>query len=409
MNSNTNYKIAVIGNGPAGIASIGQLLSHNISPILWIDSSFTGGRLQHYQKVPSNTKVSIFEGFINECPVFTQFTSLEGAENPLSHYSGMDKDKGCSLKYAYDQLLTLTNNIKKYYGDKVDFVTGFVESLTKEGNTWNLDIKNQNQESLKFEAKGVILATGSQPRVFPKGKSIAELYGYRDQNNCLLPQEIDLDESLDSEILKNKVNHEDTVAIIGSSHSSMVVIKNLIQLGINSPKKIYCLYIQPLKFAEYMEEGWILNDNTGLKGEVADWVRNQLMKGLVPNVEMIYMKNHEEQKKIFTEYIKNCSKIIYTIGFSRNPLPKIYKKQELELVQVIDESITYNKKTSEIQTVCDGNKVNLEGLYGFGIAWPEEVQDPRGNVELAVGLFKFIKFTQRVVPEIIEKQINKEI
>lgn len=37
-----------------------------------------------------------------------------------------------------------------------------------------------------------------------------------------------------------------------------------------------------------------------------------------------------------------------------------------------------------------GNMLGHKGLYGCGIAFPEQVTDPVGNVEFAVGLFKFM-------------------
>lgn len=40
-----------------------------------------------------------------------------------------------------------------------------------------------------------------------------------------------------------------------------------------------------------------------------------------------------------------------------------------------------------------------KGLFGMGIAFPERVTDPVGNVEYAVGLFKFMKGAKRMVPE----------
>ena len=40
----------------------------------------------------------------------------------------------------------------------------------------------------------------------------------------------------------------------------------------------------------------------------------------------------------------------------------------------------------------------IRGLYGAGIAWPNRVTDPEGNVEYAVGLAKFMSFLKEVVP-----------
>ena len=53
------YSWAVIGAGPAGIISVGQLLEHGVSDyeILWIDPEFSPGRMgKYYGKVPSNQK-----------------------------------------------------------------------------------------------------------------------------------------------------------------------------------------------------------------------------------------------------------------------------------------------------------------------------------------------------------------
>ncbi len=38
------------------------------------------------------------------------------------------------------------------------------------------------------------------------------------------------------------------------------------------------------------------------------------------------------------------------------------------------------------------------GLFGVGIAFPEETTDRFGNVEFSVGLWKFMTYLERVVP-----------
>ena len=55
----------------------------------------------------------------------------------------------------------------------------------------------------------------------------------------------------------------------------------------------------------------------------------------------------------------------------------------------------YNHETAEFSDK-EGN--TIPGLYGAGIAYPEKVVDPEGNVEYAVGLAKFMKYLKRVVP-----------
>jgi hypothetical protein len=49
-----------------------------------------------------------------------------------------------------------------------------------------------------------------------------------------------------------------------------------------------------------------------------------------------------------------------------------------------------------------GGQGYLDGLFGAGIASPERVTDRVGNVESAVGWFKFMPFVERVAPDWLE-------
>lgn len=46
------FKALVVGSGPAGVAAIGKLLDLGVNPILWVDQTFTCGRLESYRQVP---------------------------------------------------------------------------------------------------------------------------------------------------------------------------------------------------------------------------------------------------------------------------------------------------------------------------------------------------------------------
>ena len=73
------YKAAVIGAGPSGLAITGTLLDRIASnaagnaahgKVLWIDPNFTGGRLNKFKNVPSNTKVNLFVKYAETCESF---------------------------------------------------------------------------------------------------------------------------------------------------------------------------------------------------------------------------------------------------------------------------------------------------------------------------------------------------
>lgn len=87
-------------------------------------------------------------------------------------------------------------------------------------------------------------------------------------------------------------------------------------------------------------------------------------------------------------HLKDCTHVVQAIGFHPNEIPVLDRGGErLE--------IKYNNQTGGFEDP-DGKQVR--GLYAAGIAFPEKVVDPEGNVEFAVGLAKFMKFLKRVVP-----------
>jgi hypothetical protein len=83
-------------------------------------------------------------------------------------------------------------------------------------------------------------------------------------------------------------------------------------------------------------------------------------------------------------------------------------KSGLKEIIVEEKNVTYNNKTSEVQILEEGNRKTLEGLYGCGIAWPEQTVDPKGNVEYAVGLAKFMNHAIRVIPEVVLRNLRMQ-
>jgi cation diffusion facilitator CzcD-associated flavoprotein CzcO len=64
----------VVGAGPAGIAAVGKLIDHGISPkkIGWIDPDFQVGDLgKKWSQVSSNTTVDLFIRFLKNCKAFS--------------------------------------------------------------------------------------------------------------------------------------------------------------------------------------------------------------------------------------------------------------------------------------------------------------------------------------------------
>ncbi|MBX9705969.1 MAG: pyridine nucleotide-disulfide oxidoreductase, partial [Gammaproteobacteria bacterium] len=136
-------------------------------------------------------------------------------------------------------------------------------------------------------------------------------------------------------------------------------------------KKIINFYQGALRFAVYLDD-FILFDNTGLKGETAKWTRENIDGKVSDRLERIW--SNDGNVKAF---LPQCTKSVQAIGFGRRNI----------LIEGLP-VVTYNDKSGII----------APGLFGCGIAFPETTVDPFGNVEASVGLWKFMKYLNRVVP-----------
>lgn len=99
--------------------------------------------------------------------------------------------------------------------------------------------------------------------------------------------------------------------------------------------------------------------------------------------------SHADETDTYTRELADCEYICQAIGYKVDALPEL---------RVEGKAVTpaFDHLTGGFTAKEDGAR--LPGLYGAGIAFPERVTDPEGNVEYAVGLFKFMKFLKKVTP-----------
>jgi alpha-1,3/alpha-1,6-mannosyltransferase len=162
------------------------------------------------------------------------------------------------------------------------------------------------------------------------------------------------------------------------------------------PRKIINFYRSPLKFAEYLPNDVIKHDNTGLKGEVSEWVRTNLVdcdsdassiECLDGMVGRINLSSYPNEKEAYA--VNKCDVMISAIGYERNPLPTIVY-DGIELLS--NKNFDYDDKGF---IHVDGKR--LEGLQGCGIAFPQRVLDVDGTPELSVGFWKFIRYIDQII------------
>ena len=405
------YEAVVVGAGPAGITAMGNLLENGVKPILWIDKAFNGGRInQYYREVPSNTKVKLFIDFATATAPFRDVandTSTHAKEPSTNEHAQvakhdksdklqplrmLDADKGCQLSYAADMSLMLTQGLMKYPG-----VTGHVgtvdEAFLNEDSplsAWTIHVKNQTQGSDASEAhtKRLILCTGATPTDPPLPVEIPGLE-HLHLDDALSPTKL-------SEIMMKR--GPTTVAVIGASHSSVLILRNLVDLSLQHKNdlKVKWFTRHPIRYAEY-EEGFIALDNTGLKGEAAVWARENLEPETMPHkptgrviTKVAYEKGKEKQ--VYVEHLPGCDFVVQAIGFQANPIPILKARDGKHITPQFDHDKGW------FNFVRNGEQMRLPGLYGAGIAFPERVIDRKyGHEEMNVGFFKFMKAVKKWV------------
>ena len=341
--SKHSFEWAIIGAGPAGIASIGQLINNGVKPqeILWIDPKFRVGDFgELWSNVSSNTRVKLFNDFLSHCKSFKY-----DEKEKIFELENLPIAETCKLGYMVEPLAFVTQQLRQ----QVNCIESSVEKLRLYDKKWNMTL----HDGQICSSKNVILATGAVPRSMPETEGVETIHMY---------------DALDIDKLAKKVNKDDTVAVFGSSHSAVILLRDLLDLGV---KEVINFYREPLRFAVQLDD-WILFDNTGLKGNTAVWAREYL-NGKMPNRLKRMISNDEN----VAQNLPICSKVIYAIGFNpRSPIIEDYPNYK------------YNPY----------NGIIAPGLFGVGIGFPESKTDRYGNTELSVGLWKFMVYLDRAVP-----------
>lgn len=335
------YAWTVIGAGPAGIAAVGRLLDQGIAPerIAWIDPAFAAGDIgRKWRPVSSNTHLALFLDYFNGSSAF------RFSEAPPMPLLEIDLQETCALALVADPLVWITHHLC----ERVNVFQTMATALSLERRQWRIETDQREVTS-----KNVILAVGAVPKKLS--------YPYLDE----IPVEV----ALDPEKLAEQSLAGATVAVFGSSHSTMIALPHLLRHPV---EKVINFYRSPLRYAVYFDD-WILFDDVGLKGRAAVWARENI-DGVFPDrLERCWISSPH-----FDEKLAECDRVVYTVGFERRRLPETRQWGELE----------YNSH----------NGILAPGLFGLGIAFPEYGPDPYGYGQYRVGLKKFMDYLHSVLP-----------
>lgn len=339
------FEWSVVGAGPAGISTVGTLLDEGVEPgsIVWIDPAFRVGDFGLlWGNVPSNTKVGDFYQMLTACRSF----QFDGSSRfALDEFP---KTEWCDLHYVTEPLQAITETLRDKVPSRCDFVT----RCDSGAEGWRVQLRGGDT----FSARNVVLAVGARPRTL-------DLPGL---------QTIPLDAAMDRERLSAFCDSTDTVAVFGSSHSAILAMQILVERC--DVAGIVNFYRSPLRYAvQFADERWA-NYDTGLKGKVAAWARDNFGDArLPPKLKRVYVDG-----RLPPEELRRCTKAIYAIGFEPRSEPVVDGKTKL----------THDPSTGVI----------APGLFGCGFAFPEIATDEFGKPVERVGLIRFARYLARVVP-----------
>jgi len=337
----SSFQWGVVGAGPAGILTVGKLIDCGVDPrqIAWVDPKFKVGDFGLlWRDVSSNTKVKLFVDFLEGVKSF-RFDFA-----PPFDLLKLDSEDTCDLSYMADPLQWVSDHLM----ETVKPFNAIAHHIHLSDRAWHIDLDRK-----KITAKNVVLAVGCEPKILPFSGV----------------ETVPLQEALSRTQIANVCQADDAVAVFGSSHSAILVIKNLIESGV---KRVVNFYLEPLRYAVELDD-WILFDNTGLKGQAAHWARDYIDGQRPKNLER-YISSEEH----INQYLPECNKAVYAVGFERRHLPIVAGL----------ESVHYNPQSGII----------APGLFGIGIGFPECHENPFGIKEYAVGLWKFLKYIDRIMP-----------
>ncbi|KAE8372365.1 pyridine nucleotide-disulfide oxidoreductase-domain-containing protein [Aspergillus bertholletiae] len=378
----------VVGAGPAGLAVIGNLLEKQLGgKIAWVDPYFQAGRVnQKYREVPSNTKVGLFQAYATAVQPFRTVINNTRIPSPFSTMAKLDQEKTCHLHHAADMVRALTEGITKM--EQVYACRGHVTAanLVEKTSSWTVRIQRADSlDEVEVITPRLILCTGSSPTEVPIpvcGQHIERL----DLDVVLKPSDL---------VSYLPRNEPQTVGVVGASHSAILALLNLVDLARSTHPQLRIKWFtrHPLRYAEYMD-GWILRDNTGLKGSAADFARQQLEEDKLPQSEAgrfitkVDCGGGQEAAQ-YERHLPSCTHLVQAVGFTRHPIPELSMSSYPLDPEFDSGSGGFHDATGRV----------VPGLHGAGIAFPERVVDPYGNVEYAVGFWKFMKFIKKVSPQ----------
>lgn len=358
----SNINFLIVGAGPAALCAVPVLLKAGVpaAEILWIDTHFKlgdfGTVLSHGSSVPGNTAVNSYRRVIDG--IYKILPVLPCPEPGLFDFHSLDSNYVCPLKLAAAPFLHIMNQLEAV----VPRLRGKVKSIKTCEDGFRVTVASAHNTAAELQVRRIILATGARPRkIFPpiQYQDIQEIPA----NTAFILSEL-------CQFLEQQKEVK-TVAVIGSSHSAALAAMHLLQLGYKVKQFLNKKYLfaapaissEGISFTQY--------DNTGLKGEVAQFTRTLLEESNQFSSKISYQL--QQNSAAFNYSLQDCSHFVAAIGYEATP--------SLLVDGLSLHDLKHNDQSTEFH--------DKPGLFGIGIAFPQRKQALSGESELAVGIGKF--------------------
>jgi len=329
------FKIAIVGLGPAGIFTLASLPEEILPETLVLERSCIGGDMSSlYGGVIANITKEWFMKTLKTIPKwadqsFPEFDAYEDKEPP---------------KLA--DVCKILRRLIKPDIQKAHLHTTSLSNLIQTEEGWSLVTPKET-----YRAKKVILCLGATPKTM----------------DLPLPT-IPLPIALAVDQLTHVVAPTDTIVVFGTSHSGVLVLKNLKQLGC---RNVFAVYRGKDPFTISTNEA--MGEGLKLSGAlVANEIKNNEWGDLVPT-----LINYDDFARIY-RILSKAHAVIYAIGFE----PRTF---------------TYTNKDGTCVPLTD----TTPGVYGFGIGRPRIGKTAAGEIFTDIGFEGFIKAIQAELPDIL--------
>lgn len=350
-----------VGAGPANICGIAKVLASGVpeSSIRWIDRcgfhvGDFGSILSIGSSVPGNTAVSEYQA-VNQT-----IYSILGIHPPTGTFAidSMSPSFTCSLKDATAPMQLISNELRA----KVDAREGEVINIDEVDEGLQFTLKSSDGQIEQWISKRGILATGARPKPVNLPKQHASI--------CMIDPTIAFIESSVATYLAENPGIKN-VAVIGSSHSAALAVMHLLKAGLTVKHFMNKEYRYACQVVSIDGKKYTQFDNTGLKGEVAVFTRSLLSETSKLHHKNYYRylgKNTTETMQLMDNHLEGCTHAVAAIGYEASSTLLVNGR--------LLTSLRHNNKTMAFE--------EIKGLFGHGIAFPQETKDAVG-----VGVKKF--------------------